>query len=199
MHIFLINAPAGAGKDTLGQHLEMLFDYGEVVKFARPIKDAACAIYCNNDDDEFNYFDSQEMKNIPHAKFMGKSCREVQIGLSEVFMKPFHNSKAPFGKILANYIDEDSNEEWLVNNNPIYFVTDSGFREEAMVLIDKFGKDNVSLIQIHRPGYSFDGDSRSYIQLDIDSHTLHNDSDEKTFLARGHELIKTILHNKQKA
>jgi hypothetical protein len=44
--------------------------------------------------------------------------------------------------------------------------SDSGFTEEAKELVYQVvGPDNVLLVQLERPGKSFTGDSRSYIEL----------------------------------
>ena len=44
-------------------------------------------------------------------------------------------------------------------------VPDSGFREEAEVLVRKTGPENVLLKSLHRPGHGFEGDSRGYVDL----------------------------------
>ena len=170
MKIVLINGAPGSGKDTMGKMLEEHYncDNGEeryeplraeVVKFAGVIKRAATAIYCGGDRDLFDYLDTHERKNEKQDLFLGKSCREVQIGISENFMKPFHD-EGVFGKIAANEIQQLIEEE-----TEYFFVTDSGFRQEAVELVNRFGVENVILIRLHREGYTYTGDSRSHIDL----------------------------------
>jgi len=155
--IFLLNGPAGSGKDTAAKYLADRFE-GEVSKFAAPIKDAATAIYCGGDRDWFDEFDlDQERKNQPDPVFYGKSCRQVQIDISEDFLKKSHGPGI-FGDILTTRIINGDSE--------FYFVSDSGFRPEAECIINAFGADEVVLIRLHRDGHTFEGDSRSYINLD---------------------------------
>lgn len=166
--IYLLNAPARSGKDLGANYLAQKF--GKVMKFAEPIKAAVTAIYHNGNRAEFDKYDTAALKDIPQAVYFGKTCREVQIGVSEEFMKPFHNDKMVFGRILANSIDKfiedmDTPSLNICHGQPKFFISDSGFRQEAEVLIDKFGAENIHLFKIIRPGYTYEGDSRSYIEL----------------------------------
>ena len=166
--IFLLNGPPGSGKDTAGRFLAGLFR-GTVMKFATPLKDGCTAIYCNGNRELFNSFDTFENKGSPSEQFMGVSCRQAQIDMSEKYMKPVYGQDV-FGKILANKINLDQKD--------FIFVTDSGFAPEAQVLIEKFGVDNVILIKLEREGHTYDGDSRSYISLEgIDTYTITNQED----------------------
>lgn len=160
MKIFLLNGPPRSGKDTATKFMSQ--EYGGVeVKFATPLKKAAAAIYLNGDDERFaTEFDTAEMKDIPSDQFFGKTPREVQIAISEQFLKLFHDTKV-FGQILGNHI-----EHLKEKGHELFFVSDSGFRDEAQVLADRFGKNSVVLIKIHREGFDYKGDSRSYINLD---------------------------------
>lgn len=159
--IFLLNGPPGSGKDTAAEHLEKSYQNAKLVKFATPLKLAAAAIYFGGDMEEFKKHDTYEEKGKPKQVFFGKTCREVQIAISEEFLKIFHDEKI-FGKILSNEILR-LNEKEGINT---FFVSDSGFREEAEVLVQIFGHRNVNLIRIKREGYTFEGDSRDYINLD---------------------------------
>ena len=157
--IVLFNGPPGSGKDTAAYHLAETC-CGKNVKFAEPIKRAVTAIYHGGDRTDFNKYDTLEMKGIPQDIYFGKTCRQVQIGVSEDFLKPFHDT-AVFGKILAQDITR-----MMVSHGPgPYFVSDSGFRPEAEVLVNKFGASNIYLARIHREGCDFSNDSRSYISL----------------------------------
>lgn len=187
--IFLFNAPPRAGKDT---YCNMLVQrntwFSELKKFAAPIKRAACAIYCNNDWALFCSFDTPEMKDVKHKQFLGKSCREVQISISEDWMKKFHGDRV-FGEILANDIHLSQNE--------MFFVSDSGFRDEALVLAEEFKPKNVIYFRIMRMGYTFKGDSRSYIDLqDVlppeNMFVIHNPEGEQEFM---YSEIKSRVEN----
>ena len=162
-HIFLLNGPPSAGKDTAATYLnDQLYTNFEtqIVKFATPLKKGAAAIYLGGDDEEFAKHDLPWEKNIAKDIFLGKSAREVQIALSEIYMKKFHDDPQVFGKILAETIRRE-----FAKGTSVFFVSDSGFRPEAEALVEAFTCHRVNLIRIHRPGYTFDGDSRSYIEL----------------------------------
>ena len=80
--------------------------------------------------------------------------REAMIYLSELVVKPTLG-EAYFGIKAAENMCEGNN-----------WVTDSGFKQEAVIQVNEFGAENVFLVKIHREGCSFEGDSRSYISLD---------------------------------
>lgn len=149
--IILLNGPPSCGKDTIA---EVMQHY--VVKFATPLKDTVCQLYCGGDRDLFDKYDKDaKYKNEPSGQFFGLSCREAQINVSEKFMKPIHGKRV-FGDILARALEGHEGD--------FFVVSDSGFIEEAMALVEKFGPNKVMLIRLHRDGCNYDGDSRSYIE-----------------------------------
>lgn len=80
--------------------------------------------------------------------------REALIFTSELVKKPLHG-KDYFGLATANKMLEGNN-----------YVSDSGFKEEAVVQVEQFGVENVLLVRIHRDGCEFSSqDSRGYINL----------------------------------
>lgn len=82
------------------------------------------------------------------------SPREALIYTSEIMYKPLHGQ---------DYFGIKASEKMQKGYN---YVSDSGFKEEAQVQVDKFGKDNVLLVRIHRDGCAFSSDdSRGYIDL----------------------------------
>lgn len=185
--IFLFNGPPSSGKDTAAEAMASLFDEGTLVKFAEPLKDGAKALF-GLDDEEFKVLDTDPVKSEPNEVFFGRSCRDIQILLSEEFLKRVYDKRI-FGQILTSKIVRDS--------STLYFVSDSGFQEEAEVLIDHFGADNVRLIRIHRTGKSFEGDSRSYIDLlhrgvmTFDVENPEGQIDE--FLSRVESIVKQFI------
>lgn len=160
------------------------------MKFAKPLKDGCTAIYCNNDRAKFDEFDNPELKDVKHPQFHGQSCRSVQISLSEDYLKPKFGTKV-FGDILANAIKNMEPSQYV-------FVSDSGFRPEAEVLVEEFGAENVVLIRIHRENCTFDGDSRSYINLSdlgVKTFDIDNNSSFEDF---ENELIEAITEVENK-
>lgn len=175
--IILFNGPPSCGKDTLANmiaaKLEADMHKVYVEKFAAPLKRAACAIYCNGDNALFAEQDLPQNKNKVNNLFFGKSCREVQIATSEVFLKQLHGSRV-FGQLLASTIRQKSKKL-----DDIFLISDSGFRDEAEELVDQFGEGNVLLIKLFREGTTFEGDSRSYIDLSdllVEQHEVTNEN-----------------------
>jgi len=122
------------------------------------------------------------------CKFLGKkptekvypyciSPREAMIFTSEVLMKPTYGDDY-FGIATAKGMVEGNN-----------YVSDSGFKEEAAVQVEQFGRENVLLIRIHRDGCEFSSqDSRDYINLnDLGVATLDLDNNHDI-----EEVVNTI-------
>lgn len=156
--IILLNGPPRAGKDTLGEMYKNKEYFTKVEKFAGPIKAAATAIYCGGNRGLFDSYDTPALKDTPQPIFMGKTCREVQIAISENFLKPYHGQDI-FGRLMVERLK-------LVDPITVVVITDSGFMEEAESLVKQFGVDKVFLVRLHRDGYDFSNDSRNYINLD---------------------------------
>ena len=183
--IILLNGPPRSGKDTMAELIATQKYFCKVEKFAKPIKLAVAAIFFGGDYERFAFFDTAEMKDVPHEVFLGKTCREVQIAVSESFLKPFYQDKHVFGKLLVSRLTQ--------GGPPTVLVSDSGFREEAEELVNKFGADKIKLVRIKREGYTYAGDSRSYIDLSdlgVDTLEVENvDGDQSIALQ---QIIKFI-------
>ena len=160
--IILVNGPPRAGKDTAQEAVEASVR----CKFAQAVKEGTHAAFgLNVSDYPMDVFEA--VKDEPNALFFGRTPREAYIAYSETFMKPFTGDKQVFGKLLIRWIN-DKVDVWDDNDLPHlpFIVTDSGFREEAEAIVNEYGAENVLLIRTHREGCNFDGDSRSYIDLD---------------------------------
>lgn len=187
--IVLFNGPPHCGKDTVSEMMEKSFK-GAVRKFAGPLKRAVNAIYLT-DYERFLEEDSPERKSLPSGAFFGKSCREVQIAISESLMKPLHG-KEVFGKLLAKDLIRDVQR----GTKGPFFISDSGFVEEAEVLCKEFGPTNIMLVRVHREGCDFSKDSRSYIYLDhmgVQSVDLVNDGTLQDLESATIEILKPFL------
>lgn len=170
MKILLLNGPPRSGKDTVAQ---MIKDHSSshvhLEKFAHPIKTAVPLAYSIPLDHWRQHVDTTSNKDLPCTELFGKTPREVQIAFSEEFLKPLHDQSI-FGELLARRI-ERINFEWFTS----VVVSDSGFEEEARVIIDKYGAENVQLWRIMREGCDFKGDSRGYIDLGIRMYDIPNE------------------------
>ena len=159
--IILVNGPPRAGKDTAYE----AYPDGVRCKFAQAVKEGTHAAF-GLDPKEYPMDVFEAVKDEPNVLFFGKTPREAYIAYSEMFMKPFTGDKMVFGKLLIRWIETYEEAREKAQAEPVPFiVTDSGFREEAEAIVGHFGAENVKLICVHRDGCTFEGDSRSYIDL----------------------------------
>lgn len=160
MKIILLNGPPRCGKDTISEILKNHCPSEvHLEKFALPLKLAVPMIYGLTQANWKEDLDTEQGKDYRCDQLFGKTPREVQIAISEDLLKPLHG-KDIFGKLIVRRI-ERVNSKWFSAT----VVSDSGFREEAEVVVDRFGADDVQLWRIHRDGCDFKKDSRGYIHL----------------------------------
>lgn len=145
MKCILLNAPPGAGKDTLGAMLGL-----PVRSFKEPLfritrdmlGEARYALF-------LGAYQDRPRKEAERMPFLGgRTPREWMQHLSEDIVKPEFGA-AWVGTLLAESIVEDC------------VFTDGGFAEEVQALRD--AGHHVVLVRLHRDGYTFRGDTRSYL------------------------------------
>lgn len=161
--IIFLNAPPGAGKDTIAMTMRELYDVN-IMSFKTPMFAIASAMV-GLDMDTFmmNYHDREKKEN-PSDVFLGMSARELLIAISEEFCKPKFGSDY-FGVVAARAM----NSHTLKHDG--YVFSDCGFDEEVVPIANKFGKENCIVIQFTGQGrYNFAGDSRNW--LSEDSHGI---------------------------
>lgn len=152
--IVLFNGCPSAGKDYAAKYLASKYSNIKIDKFARVLKERTHALYGYS----WRPHDYYELvKDQSNEDFYGLTPRQAYINVSEVYFKTQHG-KNIFGQILSKELDKYYWE--------ILIITDSGFKEEAEVLINKYGHENIILVRIHREGYNFNTDSRNFIYLD---------------------------------
>lgn len=169
--VILFNGPPGSGKD-LAAIIARNFLMGKtpegsitpcrptIMKFADPLKAAAHALLglpysCDFYEKEFG----QAWKNEEQVEFYGKTPRSEYIALSEEYTKPRHGD-AFFGRVAARRLA-------LEKQANVFLFADSGFAAECVPLVSLVGTGSVSLIELSRPGSSFEGDSRSYVGAEL--------------------------------
>lgn len=164
--VVLINGPPGSGKDTLGK---ILVDHcgpsnASILKFAQPIRGAAMSIFPGLSEVNFEGWKNQDTglrksynSLSPNGNIITQEIpvkgREWMISFSEDFMKQY--GQDVFAKILLETIGATS--------CPLqtFVITDCGFQVEVDYLADRLEK--FAIIQVHRDGHSFDGDSRQSV------------------------------------
>lgn len=146
--IVILNAPAGAGKDTIAS---LLSSYGyEPKSFKDPMFNILKSLSGLSDSEFFMNYNDRDIKEAPQDIFNGLSYREVMIKISEEWVKPWLG-KEFFGDVASRSCDKCSN----------YVFSDGGFIDE----VEKLHNDGheVVVLRIRREGYTFDGDSRDYV------------------------------------
>lgn len=167
--VIFLNGPPRSGKDTAADYLYYTYDNITTIKFADPLHNMAQAML---DDLGISFDDSYKDKII---EALGVSYRQFLIDMAEKFMKPLYG-KDIFARIALEkikFINSDSSE---YEQEDVVVISDLGFIEEAQMIIDYLGKENCHLIQIERENCNFNNDSRKYINLDVPTTKILNDT-----------------------
>jgi len=155
--IIFVNGPPGSGKDTAGSILRSTFDV-RLYKMSRPIKDGLTAFFNISQSTMRSVIEPHKDERNRVEAFRGMSWREIQISLAEQWAKRCLGEDI-FGRLATTYLGDATSTDMTV-------ITDSGFREECLPVVQQFGPAYCLLIQLMREGCTFEGDSRSYIELD---------------------------------
>ena len=160
--VIILNAPPGAGKDTIGNRIAMIAPwFCRMRSFKKPMFEIARAMLGDNIFKMFmDAYNDREQKEKPQAFLNGKSPRQFMIWISEDVIKPQFGNQY-FGVRMVEQIRE--------TDDPV-IVTDGGFPEEIKPLIS--AGFEVNLCRLHRTGYTFEGDSRDYLNMHGYHHRL---------------------------
>lgn len=174
--IIIFNGPPGSGKDTFADKLADMLEKSGKKSLRYQFKDylyvIARVIACLNSED-MHIFTNRALKEKPMVKLNGMSPRKFLIWCSEDVAKKFGGKKY-FGEIMTKTISDETPE--------FAIFSDGGFIEEIQPLIDNFGADNVTIIRLHRDGYTFNGDSRTYLQdIGCREYDIKSEDIEKSF------------------
>lgn len=156
MKIILLNGPPRSGKNTCAALLQnhLGADQCAVIAFAEHLKRMTHSIYGLPPETDPEAFDA--VKDTSNPLFFGLSPRQAYIWWSEKGAKVAHG-KEFFAKMWLRRA-QAAKTDYVV-------VPDSGFREEAEFVVNEFDAKNVLLVHLHRTGTSFEGDSRSRVDL----------------------------------
>ena len=206
----LLNAPKGAGKDTLGKALSertgtSLREYKAILydRTAEQFNVPVDVVRGLNEDRErkevpTNLFTIPVIEFVRLTRITKKyddprksnfvvplSVREALIYTSEVIIKPQHG-KTYFGTEVARHLDFDNGT----------IITDSGFDEEVIPIVDACGVENVIIVKFTRNGTTFDGDSRTWLTPPEGCAviTATNDGDIDSFVNFVEEKLKIICN-----
>lgn len=184
--VVIFNSPINSGKDVACQYLRDYFCTGAILAFKDELYKDTAEHFNITVEDLMLYHSDRELKETPDlmfGKFQSESLKQYLFGLlyvigvllnnkylmslgyyssrqalihvSENIVKP-QKGKDYYGKKLAEKI-ENSSERF-------YFVSDSGFPNEATMVADK--GYNVYIVHLERSGATFEGDSRKLLTKD---------------------------------
>ena len=152
--IILFNGPPGSGKDHAADFFKqhgfkhLSFKYQLFVETMK---------YFGVDTEWFmQRYNDRSKKEVPTSLLDNMSCREAMIFVSEQVIKPRWGSDY-FGNLVAEEIDIHKN----------YAISDGGFIDELIPVVERVGSDNFLLVQLTRDGHDFSSDSRRYFDGNI--------------------------------
>lgn len=157
----ILNGPPGSGKDTLADELTK-FGFTKH-QFKESLYQATAGYYQHEVDDVRHLFTSRDLKEVPCTEFDGKSPRDALIHVSEDVYKVQYG-KDYFGRAAAHEC-RNAGTEYAV-------FSDGGFYEEMIPLKEVF--DTLVVVRLHRLGFTFDGDSRNYLEKGVPQNCLHD-------------------------
>ena len=186
--VIFLNGPPRSGKDTIARFLEEHLGATHF-KFATPLKNAAHAMFGLEVLPE--HYDSAKDEAL--WDFMDHTPRQVYIDLSEIYVKE-HYHKEFFGQILLRSLIKTA----FVEKKTLFVISDSGFVEEAAVIINKIGAENCLLVYIYREGCTYEKDSRSLIKIPgVDRVSIMNDGNRISLEMTAKTTISSWLREKQ--
>jgi len=168
MYVVGFNGPPFSGKDTLAQ---MLVDKCEAEgvtiaikqdSLSLPLREIAYKmVSLNYQPNEYNYSKFKETEfNLGGKPVTG---RQLMIDVSEKFLKPVYSQR-----IMADLLIERNK-----NFDGLLLIRDCGFQIEVDPLIEAYGHRNLRIVQVHRKGTSFLGDSREWVFPDLGREFTH--------------------------
>ena len=166
MYIVGFSGPPRSGKDSianaLAAHIEDVRKVQpQILALSQPMREVTFALAGLTYD-----LPTYEAIKDQVNPILGVTIRQAMIDLSENYVKPTYGHDFWARALVAK----------LWNPVPkILIVTDMGFDAERLYFESLVGKDNCVWPQITRPGFSFAGDSRSYIGEPPQRTIIHND------------------------
>lgn len=170
--VLMLNGPPGSGKDTAAELLKIhQFQHHEM----KQVLHTLVREYCELTQEEWSEMYRRENKEAPQEKLGGKTPREVMIHLSEKIIKPLHGE---------DFFAQKAADKLAPNQRNA--ISDCGFPAEIAVMKERFGKENVLLVRLHRDGCDFSNDSRNYVYdnecMSVDVHNKGTKAELRMFL-----------------
>lgn len=150
--IVLFNGPPRSGKDAGADYFKRNYGWKHL-SFKYQLYKETCKYFGCDYEWFMERYDDRSVKEVPHVDLGHMSCREAMIYVSEQIVKPKRGLDY-FGQLVANEIDLTKN----------YAISDGGFVDELIPVVEKVGSKNFVLVQLTRDGEDYSSDSRRYFQ-----------------------------------
>lgn len=174
MILINLNGPAGCGKDALAEELQCVINQPRYLAMHMEFKELLFDVAIRNSGLSrklwFALYEREyKERPCPYLQVNGVSVspRDWMIHCSENVMKPTFGDDV-FGKAFATKLKDLKKSFEGDSTKLVIIVSDGGFIEESVPVVEEIGQDNYMLTRIHRirkdgTAYNFDGDSRRYI------------------------------------
>lgn len=154
--LVILNGPPHVGKDTIGTLLSREMD-APMLSFKSPMWEIAEAMLGKAKFEMFcEMYHDRATKEQPLEILGGKSPREFFIYISEDVAKPLFGQEY-FGERMLEVYQENQ-----MDFHGASIVTDGGFPLEVFPFLRNHAQ--VVVVRLFREGYTFGGDSRSYLK-----------------------------------
>lgn len=150
--IVLFNGPPRSGKDAGADYFKRNYGWKHL-SFKYQLYKETCNYFGCDYEWFMERYDDRSVKEVPHVDLGHMSCREAMIYVSEKIVKPKRGLDY-FGQLVANEIDLTKD----------YAISDGGFVDELIPVVEKVGSKNFVLVQLTRDGEDYSSDSRRYFQ-----------------------------------
>lgn len=152
--IIIFNGPPGSGKDEAATYFKRCgFKH---LSFKHVLFKETIAFFGVDKDWFMAGYNDRAVKERPEEFLDGMSRREAMIYVSEDVTKPAFGNDV-FGVFVANEVEDGKD----------YAISDGGFEEELVPLINRVGADNIVLVQLTRDGCDYSSDSRRYFNAKL--------------------------------
>lgn len=152
--IIIFNGPPGSGKDSAAAYFKSRgFKH---LSFKHALFRETVAFFGVGEEWFMKGYDDRSIKERPEKLLEGMSRREAMIYVSEEITKPAFGNGI-FGTIVAEEIEDGQD----------YAISDGGFEDELVPLINRVGAENIVLVQLTRDGCDYSSDSRRYLNGEL--------------------------------
>ena len=142
----LFNGPPECGKDTITEMFQQYWEGNTChVKFSQPLQ-TMLKTMCGNYAIPYEEIKRKKFKNGTGRDFMIQSFQKV--------IKPIFGEDH-LGKLAAMHVESS-----ICNEDDLILVSDAGRDAEVLAFMQEIGLSKCYVIQVHRQGKNFEGDSR---------------------------------------